>query len=192
MKPVKDGRAAEFLFLSECLRRHLDCFVPVTEDGRIDVIVGPFFYRCQVKLLSASLRGSVTRHLPMVKRRGPKGSNSFYRYTKESVDFMIGVCPEKGDVYVVPISSTELWRHSISQTALDDIGTKNAFDLLKTAPGEIRLPAKPSRVVGQRAHARKRASRAWIDRNSLSLGLSFDDGDQGGDEGEGTRQLRTG
>lgn len=174
MNPVKEGRAAELFFQSQCLRRHLACFVPVTEDGRIDLIVGPHLYRCQVKVLGVRTHATETRYLTMVKRQGRAGSRTRFRYTHEDVDFMVGVCPETMAVYIVPIASTTSWSHCISAQALERLGTRDAYHLLAAAPGEATLLLEPRPVVGRRPSARNRPSRAWRDRDSLSLGLKFD------------------
>lgn len=171
MNPVKDGRAAELHFQSECLRRHLACYVPVTEDERIDVIVGPFFYRCQVKALSARMHATETRYLPLVKGQGRAGARVRFRYTAADVDFMVGVCPKTRAVYIVPVASTAQWSHCISEQALERMGTRDAYHLLAAPPGEATLPLKPLPVVGRRPNARQRLSRAWSDRYSLSFDL---------------------
>lgn len=176
MHPVKRGRAAEMIFQAKCLTAGLDCFTPTTEDGRIDALVGPFFYRCQVKVLGA--RGYCdTKHLSLVKRRGAAGSKTFFRYSARDVDFMVGVCLDTHAVYVVPIASTAAWSKSISEQALERMGCREAFHLLEAAPGENVLPLGPRRVIGRRPDTRPRPSRAWIDTESLPLGLEFDDDD---------------
>lgn len=174
MNPVKEGRAAELFFQSQCLRRHLACFVPVTEDGRIDLIVGPHLYRCQVKVLGLRMHATETRYLTMVKRQGRAGSRTRFRYTHEDVDFMVGVCPETMAVYIVPIASTTSWSHCISEQALERMGTREAFHLLAAAPGEVALPLAPRPVIGRRPNARRRQrARNWAE-SCLPLGLEFD------------------
>lgn len=177
MNPVKDGHAAELLFQFHCLRRHLDCFAPVTEDGRIDLIVGPHRYRCQIKLLGVRMHASETRYLTMVKRQGRAGSRTRFRYTEQDVDFMIGVCVETMAVYVVPIASTAAWSHCISAQALDRLGTRDAYHLLVAAPGEMTLPLEPRPVTGRHPNERRRPSRAWIDTDSLWLDFDRNDDD---------------
>lgn len=177
MDPVKLGRAAELLFKLECLLRGLACFNPDTEDGRIDLIVGPHLYRCQVKVLGLRMHGTRTRYLPMVKRKGKTGSRTRFRYTEQDVDFMVGVCLETRAVYIVPIASTSVWRTCISEQALERMGTRDAYRLLAAAPGEVAPTMEPLSVIGRHPNARKRASRAWRDTDSLPLGLEFEDED---------------
>lgn len=173
MHPVKRGRAAELIFQAKCLAAGLDCFVPTTEDGRIDALVGPFLYRCQVKVLGA--RGYCdTKHLSLVKRRGAAGSKTFFRYTAQDVDFMIGVCLDSHAVYVVPIASTVAWSKSISEQALERMGTREALHLLATPPGSVQSPVQPRLMVGLRPKLRFRPSRRRIE-HSLPLGLQFED-----------------
>jgi hypothetical protein len=180
MNQVKLGRAAELVFQAKCLLNGLECFTPVTEDGRVDLLVGPHHYRVQVKVLGLRVHASVTRYLSMVKRQGRAGSRVRFRYSKQDVDFMVGVCLDTMAVYVVPIASTAEWSHCISEQALERMETKEAFHLLSAAPGEAALPMAPRRVIGRRPHARQRLSRAWRDRNALLLGLDFGDDREAG------------
>lgn len=172
MHPVKRGRAAELIFQAKCLTAGLDCFTPTTEDGRIDALVGPFFYRCQVKVLGA--RGYCdTKHLSLVKRRGAAGSKTFFRYSARDVDFMVGVCLDSHAVYVVPIASTAARSKSISEQALERMGTREAFHLLTAPPGAVHPPVEPRPMIGLRPKTRYRPSRRRIEY-SLLLGPEFE------------------
>lgn len=177
MDPVKLGKAAELHFTSQCLLRGFECFSPVTESGRIDLVVGPHRYRCQVKVMGLRMHDTETRYLHMVKRQGRAGSRTRFRYTEKDVDFMVGVCPKTMAVYVVPIASTAVWSTCISEQALERMGTRDAYRLLAVAPGEVPLTMEPLAVIGRHPNARKRASRAWRDTDSLALGLEFGDDD---------------
>ena len=46
---IKVGKAAELIFMARCLLSVLECYIPVSEDGRVDVVVGSTLHRRQVK-----------------------------------------------------------------------------------------------------------------------------------------------
>lgn len=154
MSQVKLGRAAELLFQAECLIADLECFCPSTEDGKVDLIVGPHRYRCQVKVMGFAVPWSDTRHLPLTKRRGPKGSKARFRYSDQEVDFMVGVRLDTGAMYIVPIESTSAWTTRVSESALVRMETRDAFHLLRAAPGDAVMRVAPRQVVGARPQRR--------------------------------------
>ncbi len=84
------GKAAEHLFIAHLLREGIECFLPVSDGGRIDVIVGPCMARCQIKVISRTKKQD---GLPVRKRGGQ--NYHVYRYTSEDIDFMIGILPEE-------------------------------------------------------------------------------------------------
>lgn len=153
LHPVMRGKAAEALFRAKCLLHDLEFYLPSTEEGRVDLLVGPHYYRCQVKLLR--VRGyDRTRFLDLKKRVGPAGSGVWFRYGVSEVDFMVGVCAETYATYIVPIASTTPWESGISEQALARMGSRDAFHLLHSPRGEATLPMAPKLMTGHRPRDR--------------------------------------
>lgn len=122
LSPVKKGKAAEHMFIARCLLEGLDCYSAVSEDGKIDVMVGK--HRCQVKVLSHA-NGNVS-----VRKAGcnSKSNVKVYQYTPEDVDYFAVVNLATGAIYVVPIEFVNRYSSTISEPALVD--WQDRFDLL--------------------------------------------------------------
>jgi hypothetical protein len=127
---IKHGKAAELIFTARCLIEGLDCFTPVTDDGRVDVLVGRSFQRCQVKTMNSGA---------LVLRKTGANSRSnvkMYRYTSVDVDFMVGVTLNDFGCYIVPLKEVESeYRNSITVKVLDQRGYRNNFALLHGSVG---------------------------------------------------------
>lgn len=123
---AKRGKAAEHIFIAKCLLHGYECYIPSCDDGRVDVLVGPQRVRVQVKVLDSKKR----RLMVMNPGRGTEGHAKQYRYTKDDVDFMVGVDADTMDVYVAPISITERFKDSVGASTLEKIGLKNNLDAL--------------------------------------------------------------
>lgn len=147
--PVMRGRAAEALFHAKCLLHDLEVYYPSTQEGRVDMLVGPHYHRCQVKLLGARGYGRA-EFLHITKRKGPAGSRAKFRYGAADVDFMIGVSAQTYGVYIVPISCTTPWGDCISEQALARMGCLEAFHLLHAGRGDATTPLPPRMVIGRR------------------------------------------
>lgn len=170
MSQARLGRAAELVFQAKCLMEDLECYCPTTAEGRVDVIVGPHRYRCQIKLMAQRTRENTAKYLPLSKQRGQRGSRSRFRYTEADVDFMIGVCLESRAIYVVPIASTSDHSISIAEHVLLRMETLQAFYRLRSAPEEEPLPLEARPISSRRTRPSRHRSH-HCDEASLPLGL---------------------
>ena len=133
MNRVKVGKAAEFIFIAQCLLSGLECYTPVSEDGRVDVVVGSTLCRCQVKQVTPYSSTSRSKGISIRKVGVNSRTNTkCYSYTASDVDYMVGVDTDSYDVYVVPMTALEGYRRSISCPILTKLGYKNNIDILKT------------------------------------------------------------
>jgi hypothetical protein len=128
---VKRGKAAELLFLSECLLAGLDCYVPATEDGRVDVIIGSKFVKIQVKIIAERSRVLRVRKIG----HNSKTNRKIYHYTASDVDYFVGVDLSSKDIYIVPPSLWLRYQNSISVQVLERHGCKNNMCALFEAVG---------------------------------------------------------
>lgn len=172
---AKLGRAAELLVEAKCHFNGLACYVPTSGHEPVDLLLGPHAYRCQVKVLGHIAADDPRRYLPLVKCGGRRGARSRFRYSPTDVDFMIGVNIETFAVYIAPIGSLDGWERCVSEATLERLGTKEAFHLLKAAPGETGAREESAPDRAPRAPKRRRPSRAWKDTSSLPLGLELHD-----------------
>jgi len=133
MNKVKLGKAAELIFMAKCLLSGLDCYTPVSEDGRVDVVVGRALVRCQVKLVAPYSGVSESKGISIRKVGvNSKTNTKLYSYTAEDVDYMVGVDIDSFDVYVVPMDALEGYTRSVSCRTLAELGYKNNLDILQT------------------------------------------------------------
>lgn len=123
---VKKGKAAEHIFLAKCLMRDLDCFSAVTEDGKVDMIVGPRRVRCQVKALHP------TKGVASLRKVGcnSKSNVKVHHYTSADVDFFVMVDLNTFETFVVPIGFIEGFRSMVSAQRLRTEGFSEAFEQL--------------------------------------------------------------
>lgn len=119
------GKAAEYLFISHLLMNGIECYVPVGEASRIDVLTGSSLKRCQVKMIYKSKTQS---GLWIRKAGGQKGKT--YTYSSLDVDFMIGADLDSMSVYIVPIEDIARYKAIMGLKALERGRYMNNFSLL--------------------------------------------------------------
>lgn len=161
MNSIMTGRAAEHIFIAKCLLLGMECYLPTSTHGRIDVIVGKLLSRCQVKVIGDP-NGQGSRGLSLRKVGCNSASNvKQYRYSSDDADFFVGVDLDNFDCFIVPLSMVTAYSRTISVNALVKLETKNSFSrLLGLAPPErIELP---SLVLETRAQP--------LDHSGVSLG----------------------
>ena len=124
---IKLGIAAEHIFIAKCLLNGLSCYTPVTNDGKIDLIVGANRIRCQVKTLVSNKHGRYisTRKVGCNSRTNTKVS----WYSSDDIDFMIEVDVEEFIVYIIPIDITAQYRSTISICSFAEY--KEAFERIE-------------------------------------------------------------
>jgi len=133
MNTIKLGKAAELIFMAKCLLSGLSCYTPVSEDGRVDVVVGRALVRCQVKLVAPYSGASQSKGISIRKVGvNSKTNTKSYSYTAKDVDYIVGVDIDSLDVYVVPMAALEGYTRSVSCRALAELGYKNNLDILQT------------------------------------------------------------
>lgn len=123
---VQKGKAAEHLFIAKCLLLGLSCFVPNTENDKIDVIVGPHLARAQVKIINPASRFVAVRKIGV----NSKSNTKVYHYTPDDIDVFVAVDLETISVYIIPIADLMRYSSSISLSTLEKNGYKDAFNLV--------------------------------------------------------------
>lgn len=106
----------------------MDVFSPISDDGKVDLIINN--KRIQVKVVrkgSDYVYGSIS-----IKKAGKRSSGEIktYKYTKEDVDFIVGVDTDTLDIYIVPIAYAERYANNVSISKIVLEGYKNNINIL--------------------------------------------------------------
>lgn len=135
---IKAGAAAEHIFVARCLLVGLECYLPVTNGGRIDVIVGRSAFRCQIKVLG--VEGMAVRKCGHVNLK----RTVTYNYTKDDIDFFIAVELSTFSVYVMPIEQCIRYRTKISTSTIRKIADENDLSALVRKPNGEAVGCNPA------------------------------------------------
>jgi hypothetical protein len=125
--PSKKGRAAELIFSAKCLLAGLEVFSAVTEDGRVDLIVGG--RRCQVKTLRAA---SASVPLRKMTHRTKTGQMLSYVYSADDFDVLVAVNLSTFDCYAVDMRDIAAYQATISLSGLERFCTVNDLSCFQT------------------------------------------------------------
>ena len=129
--PIIKGRLGYDIVEYYLLLNNFEVYTPVTETTKIDCIAikNNKLARIQIKTIQQDDRGS--RFMPVRKLSNNRGENKQKYYTKEDVDFFIGVDLITRDIYIIPIEIVTKYKSSISLSTLQIY--KNQFNLLEEA-----------------------------------------------------------
>lgn len=121
---IKTGKVGEITFDSECLKRGFNVYKPMTEDSKVDSIIekNNIYIKVQIKTLQNGV-------LPVRKLSHSKTEHKVFLYTKNEIDFFIGIDIINGDCYILPIEESSKFTSSIGKRKLEKF--KNNFDLLE-------------------------------------------------------------
>lgn len=122
---IKKGKASESIFIARCLVNGIDAYQVMSEDGKIDVIVGPHLRRCQVKTITSS-----TGFIQLRSGFEYNINKERYRYTNKDIDFFIAVDLLKFDVLVLPVDAVAQYSAAITIPAMERIAKRNDMSLL--------------------------------------------------------------
>lgn len=92
---------------------------PILENGKIDLIAEKDnkYIRIQIKTTQNVISGKnnhISRYVPLCKVSHNMGKYKIHRYTKEEIDYFIGVDVDTEDLYILPINVVEKFRKSIA------------------------------------------------------------------------------
>lgn len=114
---VAKGRAAVLLFALKLMEHGVQVFEPLHEDTPIDLVAytGHAFYRVQVKSAHA-VKSSVGGSFEIPFRKITIGAGhvcKVKKYTREHIDYLVGVLPKTGDFYCFPVDAVDKMKSSI-------------------------------------------------------------------------------
>lgn len=130
MDTISKGRLGYNLLEKALLKRDWDIYIPVLENTKVDCIIvkEDVLIKIQIKLL---YNGT----LPVRKISHNQGEYKVHHYSKNEVDFFVGVDIETEDLYIVPISVVEKYKSSIGKRVLQQY--KNNFSLMEPCRGNL-------------------------------------------------------
>lgn len=109
-------------------------FKPVLENGKVDMIIekNNRYLKIQIKTVQS---GQYNKVIPVRKISHNMGEYKIKRYTKEDIDYFVGVDVESEDVYIIPINFFSKYSSSISVNTCSKY--KNNFTQMELNNGNI-------------------------------------------------------
>lgn len=109
-------------------------FKPVLENGKVDMIIekNNRYLKIQIKTVQS---GQYNKVIPVRKISHNMGEYKIKRYTKEDIDYFVGVDVESEDVYIIPINFFSKYSSSISVNTYSKY--KNNFTQMELNSGNI-------------------------------------------------------
>ena len=125
MNTIAKGRLGYNLLERELLKRDWDLYIPILENTKIDCIAikKDILIRMQIKTLATD------RSLPVRKISHNQGQYKVHLYSKDEIDYFIGVDLDNEDIYIVPIEITSQYSSRVSISKLQSY--KNNFAQLE-------------------------------------------------------------
>jgi len=109
-------------------------FKPVLENGKVDMIIekNNKYLKIQIKTVQS---GQYNKIIPVRKISHNMGEYKIKKYTKEDIDYFVGVDVESEDVYIIPIEFFSKYSSSISVNTCSKY--KNNFTQMELNDGNI-------------------------------------------------------
>ena len=132
-KTVEKGYIGQLIVEKKFLNEGWILYRPILENGKIDLIAEKDnkYIRIQIKTTQNVISGKnnhISRYVPLCKVSHNMGKYKIHRYTKEEIDYFIGVDVDTEDLYILPINVVEKFRKSISLSTAEP--WKNNFEQL--------------------------------------------------------------
>lgn len=110
-------------------------FKPVLENGKIDLIAEKdnVYIKLQIKTIQVEKDGR--KIIPVRKISHNMGEYKVKLYTKEDIDYFIGVDLDAKDLYILPVDFSTKYKSSISINSCVDY--KNNFKQMEPISGNI-------------------------------------------------------
>lgn len=132
-KTIEKGYIGQLIVEKKFLNEGWILYRPILENGKIDLIAEKDnkYIRIQIKTTQTVISGKnnhISRYVPLCKVSHNMGQYKIHRYTKEEIDYFIGVDVDTEDLYILPISVVEKFRKSIALSTAEP--WKNNFEQL--------------------------------------------------------------
>lgn len=130
MDTITKGRLGYNLLEKELLKRNWELFVPLLENGKVDLIAikENKLLKFQVKTMGLDKRTN-TKYMPVRKISHNQGEYKVHFYTPDEIDYFVGSDIDDEILYIVPIEFVQNYTSRISERTLQPY--KNNFDQLE-------------------------------------------------------------
>ena len=134
-KTIEKGYLGSLLVEQKFIENGFNLFKPVLENGKVDLIVEKdnAYIKLQIKTVQVEKDGR--KIIPMRKISHNMGEYKIKLYTKEDIDYFIGVDLDTKDLYILPIDFSIKYKSSISINSCVDY--KNNFKQMEPINGNI-------------------------------------------------------
>lgn len=128
MDTITKGRLGYNLVEKKFLQEGYELYVPVLENTKIDCIAckNGYLIKFQIKTLG---QDQYSKFLPVRKISHNQGQYKVHLYSKDEIDYFIGVDLDNEDIYIVPIEITSQYSSRVSISKLQSY--KNNFAQLE-------------------------------------------------------------
>ena len=114
------------------MKNGFNLFKPMLENGKVDLIVEKdgVYKKIQIKTVQEQRSGKL---IPVRKISHNMGEYKIKRYTKEDIDYFVGVDVDTEDLYILPVEFSSKYATSISTNSCQEY--KNNFEQLERIIG---------------------------------------------------------
>ena len=114
------------------MKNGFNLFKPMLENGKVDLIVEKdgIYKKIQIKTVQEQRSGKL---IPVRKISHNMGEYKIKRYTKEDIDYFVGVDVDTEDLYILPVEFSSKYATSISTNSCQEY--KNNFEQLERIIG---------------------------------------------------------
>jgi len=133
-KTIEKGYLGSLIFEKKLIENEWNVFKPVLENGKVDMIIekNNKYLKIQIKTVQS---GQYNKIIPVRKISHNMGEYKIKKYTKEDIDYFVGVDVESEDVYIIPIEFFSKYSSSISVNTCSKY--KNNFTQMELNDGNI-------------------------------------------------------
>ena len=133
-KTIEKGYLGSLIFEKKLIANGWNVFKPVLENGKVDMIIekNNKYLKIQIKTVQKT---KYNKAIPLRKISHNMGEYKIKRYTKEDIDYFVGVDVDTEDIYILPIDFSSKYSTSISITSCSNY--KNNFIQMELNDGNI-------------------------------------------------------
>lgn len=133
-KTIEKGYLGQLIVEQKFIENGWNLFKPVLENGKVDLIVEKdnVYLKIQIKTVQTERNSKL---IPIRKISHNMGEYKIKRYTKEDIDYFIGVDIETKDLYILPVAFSSNYKSSIRVSSC--LIYKNNFSQMEPNNGNI-------------------------------------------------------
>lgn len=133
-KTIEKGYLGQSLVEREFIKHGFNLFKPVLENGKVDLIVEKDnkYFKIQIKTVQQYKN---KKSIPVRKISHNMGEYKIKTYSKNDIDYFVGVDLEDESLYIIPISISSQYSSSIGISMCSTY--KNNFNLKEPISGNI-------------------------------------------------------